>query len=370
MINEKQLDNIRKFATPSRETGYTRSIYSYPAKFLSRLPRELIKTFTQEGDQICDPFVGGGTTGLEAMLLNRQFFGYDINPFALLISRVKTAYVSKVNLQKTLEIILRDIDLSRVPTSNFLDSIDKLCLGPLLSNEINKIASIVKTSNFNTNLQDFFNLALIHVVKIVGRRDFEERKNWQYQSIIPMFIRKCNKMINAVSSLPHSVQYPPKLFLGSNHNMDIPDHHIDFILTSPPYLEVDVEYQHIQIQRRSIKKSKRTNFISHLLETNPLPKKDLCWSGKGGNSYWMNLENSLNECYRILKPNHYMCLWTGFKKKEDQAKLISLIERVTFNMVETISIPQSNNRAASSRSTHHTRDTRMFKQDSIYILRN
>ncbi len=369
MLTEDQLSHIRKFASPSRESGYTRSIYSYPAKFLSHLPRELIKIFTQEGNQICDPFVGGGTTGLEAMLLNRQFIGYDINPFAILVSKVKTTYISREELHQGLNIILRTIESMNEPLHHYLDSTDKECLGELISTEINKLAFIIKTSDFSLKLQDFFSVALIHVTKLIGRRDFEERENWQHLSMISMFTRKCNKMIDAVSSLPHSVQFPPIFHLGSNHDMGVPEHSIDFILTSPPYLEVDVEYQQIQIQRRSLRKTKRSDFINKLLGTQPLPKKELCWTGQGGNFYWSNLERSLNGSYRILKPNRCLCLWTGFKKKEDQRKLIATIKKVHFNLLEVIAIPLSNNRAASSRSTHHKRNTRMLKQDSIYILK-
>ena len=369
MLTEDQLSHIRKYASPSRESGYTRSIYSYPAKFLSHLPRELIKIFTQEGNKICDPFVGGGTTGLEAMLLNRQFIGYDINPFAILVSKVKTTYISEEVLHIGLNTIQRNIESLKEPSIDYLDSTDKECLGELISTELNLLASLIKTVSLSINLQNFFSLALIHVTKLIGRRDFEERENWQYLSMIPMFARKCNKMIDAVSSLPRSIQFPPMFYLGSNHDMGVPDHSIDFILTSPPYLEVDVEYQQIQIQRRSLGKSKRTDFINKLLGTQPLPKKELCWTGQGGNFYWSNLERSLSGSYRILKPNRCLCLWTGFKKKEDQRKLIATIKKVHFNLLEVISIPLSDNRAASSRSTHHKRNTRMLKQDSIYILK-
>ncbi|PWI47670.1 hypothetical protein CEE45_10410 [Candidatus Heimdallarchaeota archaeon B3_Heim] len=368
MLTDDQLNHIRKFASPSRESGYTRSIYSYPAKFLSHLPQELIKIFTQEGDRICDPFVGGGTTGLEAMLLNRQFIGYDINPFAILVSRVKTTYISKEELHEGLKVIHRNIESLKEQSNDYLDSTDKECLGKLISSELNFLASSIKKASLNATLRDFFSLALIHVTKLIGRRDFEERENWQHLSMIPMFTRKCNKMIDAVSSLPHSVQFPPTFHLGSNHDMDVPEHSIDFILTSPPYLEVDVEYQQIQIQRRSLGKSKRTDFISKLLGTQPLPKKDLCWTGQGGSFYWSNLERSLSGSYRILKPNRCLCIWTGFKTKENQRKLITTIKKVHFNLLEVISIPLSDNRTASSRSTHHKRNTRMLKEDSIYIL--
>ena len=369
MLTEDQLSHIRKFASPSREKGYTRSIYSYPAKFLSRLPRELIKIFSKEGDQICDPFTGGGTTALESMLLNRLFIGYDINPFALLVARVKTTHIPEEELKQGLHEIRTNIVSIIELSSDYLDSTDKVCLGPLISTEINILASVIDKSSLSQNSKDFFNLALIHVVKIIGRRDFEERKNKEELSMIPMFLRKSNKMISAVSSLPPSVQYLPKFYLGSNHKMDISDKSIDFILTSPPYFEVDVEYQQIQIQRRSIGKSKRTDFISKLLKTEPLSKKDLCWTGRGGNTYWYNLERSIKECYRILKPNHYLCLWTGVKKNAAIEKLSNIIAKSPFSLIETIAIPQSDNRAASSRSTHHARATKMFKQDSIFILR-
>ncbi|UCG90750.1 MAG: site-specific DNA-methyltransferase, partial [Candidatus Heimdallarchaeota archaeon] len=77
---------ITDLAKPERDKGYTRTFYSYPAKFLSKLPRGLIERFSKKEELIFDPFVGGGTTGLEAMLLERQFIGYDINPFAILVS--------------------------------------------------------------------------------------------------------------------------------------------------------------------------------------------------------------------------------------------------------------------------------------------
>ncbi|MHA1975792.1 MAG: DNA methyltransferase [Candidatus Hodarchaeales archaeon] len=369
MLTEDQLNYIRQFTSPTREKGYTRSIYSYPAKFLSHLPRELIKSFSKEGNQICDPFAGGGTTGLEAMLLNRPFIGYDINPFATLVSRVKTTYIPEIELQNCLNKFLAKVEELGEPIVDYFDRIDKECLGDLISTEINLLASIIKTLDLSERLTNFFSLALIHVVKIIGRRDFEERDDWRDLSMIPMFIRKCKKMTEAVSSLPQLVQYPPRFNLGSNHKMDIPDYSIDFILTSPPYLGIDVEYQQIQIQRRSIGKSKRTEFISRILRTDPVPKKDLCWTGKGGNVYWSKMEDSLTECHRILRPKHYLCLWTGFKNIEDQNRLINVIKNLNFKLIEDIAIPQSNNRAASSRSTHHSRDTKMLKQDSIFILR-
>ena len=47
------------------------------------IPRNLILRYSKPGDLILDPFVGSGTTVVEAKLLKRKAIGIDINPQAL-----------------------------------------------------------------------------------------------------------------------------------------------------------------------------------------------------------------------------------------------------------------------------------------------
>src|SRR5438128_5127410 len=65
--------------------GYHR----YPAKFIPQLVCRLIETYSDPGDLVGDPFLGSGTTGIEALRLGRRFWGSDISQVALLISRAK-----------------------------------------------------------------------------------------------------------------------------------------------------------------------------------------------------------------------------------------------------------------------------------------
>ncbi|WP_019007444.1 DNA-methyltransferase [Cohnella laeviribosi] len=44
----------------------------------SYLPNKYIKATTQEGDLVVDPWMGTGTTGIEALKLRRTFIGFDI----------------------------------------------------------------------------------------------------------------------------------------------------------------------------------------------------------------------------------------------------------------------------------------------------
>ena len=65
--------------------GYHR----YPAKFIPQLVRRIIDSYSVSGSLVADPFLGSATTGIEAFRSGRRFWGADINPVALFISRAK-----------------------------------------------------------------------------------------------------------------------------------------------------------------------------------------------------------------------------------------------------------------------------------------
>jgi hypothetical protein len=80
-------------------------IHSYPAMMAPPVARRLIAELTSEGDWVLDPFCGSGTVLAEAALLKRKAIGYDINPLALLIAKVKTTPLEPRRLRDA----LRDI---------------------------------------------------------------------------------------------------------------------------------------------------------------------------------------------------------------------------------------------------------------------
>ena len=47
------------------------------------IPRNLLLRYSQDGDLVLDQFAGGGTTLVEAKLLNRNIIGVDVNDIAL-----------------------------------------------------------------------------------------------------------------------------------------------------------------------------------------------------------------------------------------------------------------------------------------------
>lgn len=56
------------------------------------IPRNIMLRYSKEGDLVLDQFAGGGTTLVEAKLLNRDIIGVDINETALARCREKTDF--------------------------------------------------------------------------------------------------------------------------------------------------------------------------------------------------------------------------------------------------------------------------------------
>ncbi len=76
-----QLVSFRELIPEIKDTGYlTHAIFYYPAKFIPHVVRYALKSFTNEGDWVVDPFAGSGTVGVEAYVCKRNAFLLDLNP--------------------------------------------------------------------------------------------------------------------------------------------------------------------------------------------------------------------------------------------------------------------------------------------------
>lgn len=74
--------------------GLTHEFYRYPARFSPAFVRTAVSLFSRPGDTVLDPFVGGGTTAVEALATGRRVIGVDLNSLAVFVTRVKTTPLS------------------------------------------------------------------------------------------------------------------------------------------------------------------------------------------------------------------------------------------------------------------------------------
>ncbi|MDZ7860651.1 MAG: DNA methyltransferase [Candidatus Krumholzibacteriota bacterium] len=86
MRKVKGYDEVTETTTvwsfPQRGSWVTHNS-DYRGNFAPQIATNVILRYSKEGDLILDPMVGGGTTLIEAKLLNRRAIGLDINPEAV-----------------------------------------------------------------------------------------------------------------------------------------------------------------------------------------------------------------------------------------------------------------------------------------------
>jgi DNA modification methylase len=61
------------------EIGNQKRGIGHPAPFPEELARDHIKSWSNVGDTVLDPFMGSGTTGKEVLKLNRRFIGIELD---------------------------------------------------------------------------------------------------------------------------------------------------------------------------------------------------------------------------------------------------------------------------------------------------
>lgn len=91
------------------QTRISHGLHKYPAKFFPELPRWLIQKYSEPGDIILDPFMGSGTSNVEALMLGRHSVGIDVDPFAKYLTKVKTTLLDINDLQESTERLLHKL---------------------------------------------------------------------------------------------------------------------------------------------------------------------------------------------------------------------------------------------------------------------
>src|SRR3989344_2905567 len=96
---------------------FTHGLHTYPAMMIPQIARRLIYLYGKEAKTLLDPFCGSGTSLVESSLIPtiKEAYGFDLNPLAILISKVKSTPINTESLEETLNGILKSREHTSKP---------------------------------------------------------------------------------------------------------------------------------------------------------------------------------------------------------------------------------------------------------------
>lgn len=235
----------------------THGLHKYPAKFFPELPRWLIKRYSQEHDQILDPFAGSGTTNVEALLSKRNSVGIDVDPFSRFISQVKVTPLPETELksaQKSLMEAILNYDSSQVTESDLpnFPYRDNWFNTEILY-ELSYLRKQIQQLDANDEIKDFFKICLSSIIRSVSNADDNCTRT--------VIRKKLNKLVRPSDALNRfaktvltkvpkmvafSENYPSDITVDFPEDMDArnikyAEGYFDLAVTSPPYVNA-VDY--------------------------------------------------------------------------------------------------------------------------------
>ena len=96
---------VGSFWTAKQRQGHSLHEISYRACFKPQLPAYFINRFTSAGDIVLDPFMGRGTTALQASLTERIAYSSDINPLSVILAAPRLNPPDLSDVEKRLSVM-------------------------------------------------------------------------------------------------------------------------------------------------------------------------------------------------------------------------------------------------------------------------
>ena len=250
----------------SRVRGYTHRFYTYPAGFSPVFVEAAIQSLTKKNDLILDPFMGGGTTIIEALRANRKVVGIDLNPISSFVTKVKATKLSIKNIDA--------IEIWAAKMSNNInfklksDKFTKTAFSiinykGLGTKEISNLKKVIRGASFylknlnkvkNRKEKDFLRLLLLRCM----HSTLHDKRPIADFHVFKSKIRSNSlDMLEGMKSLDPYLKNSRSKFklynkssIYSHKIKELKTKKVSLIVTSPPYPGINIPYARWQIHGR------------------------------------------------------------------------------------------------------------------------
>lgn len=328
---------VNEFWTSKQRAAHSLHEVSYRACFKPQLPEFFISRLTKPGDVVFDPFMGRGTTVLEAAMLGRVGLGNDVNPLSRMLVEPRIAPPTLSEIADRLAII----DLSTA-SSIFQEleafyhpsTLIEICafreyflerekLGKL--DVLDKWIRMVAINRLTGHSKGFFSVYTLppnQATSIARQLKINEKRNQtpDYRDTKGIILKKSKSLLKDWNGTAANEQAQ---FINHNMNDELAysGPQVALSVTSPPFLNV-VDYKSDNWLRCWF-----SGIDADQVEITQTPKIDA----------WRNLvKNTLVNVFKITKPNGYFAFEVG----EIQNGALKLEEVVLDVAKETDWIPE------------------------------
>lgn len=247
----------------------THRYHDYPATMIPKLP-ELFIDAVQSATQVnslYDPFMGSGTTLVEGLRHNIDSTGVDLNPLAVLMSRVKTSkldqkkladgrqriYDGFLNEKLEVESGKRELNLPDFKNVDYWFKPYVIQDLQILKDQIFSIEDIP--------LREFFLLAFSSTVRFVSNTRNSEFKMYRmapktlekwHPDVFAKFQEIVDRNVDLNSKLKELKAKANVIFGTSQKLSNTSDNSFDLLITSPPYGDSRTTVAYGQFSRTSL----------------------------------------------------------------------------------------------------------------------
>jgi len=274
---------IQKNNTRSVNQYLTHWIYPYKGKFHPQMIRALLNIIgLKEGDAVLDPFIGSGTTAVEAQLLGINCLGIDISPLCVIQSKVKTESIEVIDeIEKIKENLLIKVK-------------------PNLFNQLGKSFLEVINSIPNEKVKNFYKMAYLIAVSDNARRgrNFEQ----SFYKNLELMIKSVRDFRDIARELNLKLGQV-EIKTGDSRNLPLENNSIDGIITSPPY-SIALDYVSNDAHALKVLGYELLEIREEFVGVRGCGQERI-------NLYNQDMKKSYEEMYRVLKPKGFAAIVIG-----------------------------------------------------------
>jgi hypothetical protein len=251
---------INEFWTAKQRAASRLHEISYRACFKPQLPRFFIERLTEPGDLVHDPFMGRGTTLIEAALLGRVPCGCDVNPLSLVLVRPRLRPPTLEQIQLRLaEIDFKDpgetpedlLVFFHPETLREIAALKQYLLHRGTLDPIDEWIALVALNRLTGHSPGFFSVYTLppnQAVSVKSQRKINaDRRQTPPRRSVPDLIFKKSRILlqdcdgDTRTRLRGAAEKSLLLIEPAHATAQIPAGSVSLVVTSPPFLDV-VDY--------------------------------------------------------------------------------------------------------------------------------